>query len=301
MTECAFHSLTLHFRAVMTATAGNLGRESAFSNDILQFLFDLSEIVIRPYLYCLTGLGSPFLPITPELRNPGLLRFRKIVITPLYCVGLTICVIPALCAFCVRNVLHHHRRPYCLSLRSSPKALDISSSNSAFTVATTNLCLMPEVMSRYNNLSRSLQRAQQIGERIVIDQMHYTGMMEKFQEQSTNFQKSGYAALHSPDVKFDILGHFPYVDFLCIQEAFDRDYTKKLISEIHKVYPFVVYDVGYSGPKRNLCGINSGLMVASRYKILDVRFRPFSRKCGWCRITGKGLLMLKVSLLFIFM
>lgn len=293
-----------------TSKPFNMSRSSAFSCGVLQFLFNAAEFLIRPYLLCLTALGRPFLPVTPELQNPWRLRFQKILGVPLLCIFLAICFVPMLCGFCLRNILHNVRRPYCLSVKVPLNSSNTSTSKSVFTVATANLCLLPELMARYNNLNRTWQRAKEIGQRIVIDQTYYTGMMEKklkqsgkhikksdksrCQTMSKEHQSKGDNSDSSVDLNIDIITHFPRTDFLCLQETFDRDYTKGLISEIHKVYPYIVYDVGYCGARRNLYGLNSGLMFASQYQILDVRFEPFSKKCGFCRITGKGLLMVKV-------
>lgn len=299
----------------------NCWQESSFSYGILQLLFSLSEFLIHPYIYCLTGLGSPFLPVTPELQHPWKLRLKKIFIVPLYAVLMAIFFLPMLIGFCLKNILHHYKRPYCLVLKKAPK--NYVPSGSRYTIATANLCLLPELMSRYNNLKNTAQRACQIGERIVIDQMHYTGMMETVLQNSFHLQNGGMMdrngnqnrvrtrnmtrqAMNSPylmqngpqiarEIKIDVLSHFTQTNFLFLQETFDRQCTRRLIAELEKVYPYIVHDVGLSGPKRNLYGLNSGLMFASKHEILDIQFQPFSKKCGFCKITGKGLLMAKVK------
>ena len=317
-----FHNLYFQVAQNMTTKAFKLNQESAFSFVILQYLFNASEFLIRPYLLCLTGFGRPFLLVTPELQYPWKHRLYKIFIVPLFCLSLAICFIPMCIGFCLRNVLHNFRRPYCLVTKTPMLRGSLSNAKRTYTVATANLCLLPELMARYNNLHKTWQRAKHIGERIVIDQMHYTSMMETFQSCSKKVSLSQHSShtnqngkldadqkcsnkeklkqirfeMNSspPKLRFDIVSHFPYVDFLCLQETFDRDYSKHLIKEVQKIYPHIVHDVGCCGASKNLYGLNSGLMFASRYEILDVRFMPFSKKCGFCRITGKGLLMAKV-------
>lgn len=286
---------------------------SAFPSQFLQYLFNAAEFIIRPYMWCLTGAVGPFLPTTVERRYPYKLAVRRVLFAPLYTVAAVLFLPVILFAFFIKNMLHQFRRPFCLSVK---KARVISPMKSEYSVATANLCLMPEILSKFNNLDNTSKRAIKIGERIIIDQTFYTGMMasllsssehtvngvinqnEENQEpgSSVNQHHGEKQTLDKPlDMKVDVIAHFPQTDFLCLQETFDRDFSKLLVAELHKVYPWIVYDVGYHSPRLNYCGLNSGLMLASRYEILDVRFNPFTKRCGFCTIVGKGLLMVKVS------
>ncbi|KAJ8302707.1 hypothetical protein KUTeg_019103, partial [Tegillarca granosa] len=120
-------------------------------------------------------------------------------------------------------------------------------------------------------------RSKSIGERIIIDQFHYPVMQDK-------------------EKKSRVVTHFPTVDFLCLQETWDRDYSKVLIAELHKIYPWILYDVGVTSVKSNYYMLNSGLMIASRYPILDADFKYYEHSCKLCVYSGKGLLMMKVKL-----
>lgn len=283
---------------------------SAFPNPVLQWLFNAVEFIFRPFIYCLTGAVGPFLPTTVESKHPYYLATKRILFTPIYAVAVILFLLPILLAFLVRNVLHQFRRPFCLSVQSKDNS---AQPQLTYCVATANLCLMTEIFSKFNNLDNTAERAQHIGERIVIDQMHYTGVMNSLlnnskhnvhnvtishamQEQRPRSNYGEKSTDSKSDMKVDIITHFPRVDFLCLQETFDRDFSKILIAELHKVYPWIVFDVGYHSPRLNYCGLNSGLMFASRYEILDIRFNPFSKRCGFCTIVGKGLLMVKVCL-----
>ena len=254
---------------------------------------------------CLTGAAGPFLPTKKELKNPGYL---------VYAAGALVLLLPVIIAFLLRNILHQFRRPFCLSVRRDRA---VAKPKSTYSVATSNLCLMPELFSKFNNLDKTAERAVKVGERIVVDQMYYTEMMETFLKSSEHTIKNGGINSHAQtgvqtrsmdklgvqnssqnkdsDVKVDVIAHFPQLDFLCLQETFDRDFSKLLVSELHKVYPWIVFDVGYNSPRLNYCGLNSGLMFASRYEILEIKFKSFSSRCGFCTIVNKGLLMVKVS------
>lgn len=141
-----------------------------------------------------------------------------------------------------------------------------------------NICLLPEFLSRFNNLSHTSQRAERVGQRIIADQV-----------QSQIKPKA-------PSSRENILTNFPEMDFICIQEAWHRDYSRTLVNELHKRYPWIIYDVGNSNLYNNYFIFNSGLMFVSKYEILDACFKTYSHSCKQCLFSGKGLLMVKVLL-----
>ncbi|XP_052231861.1 sphingomyelin phosphodiesterase 3-like isoform X3 [Dreissena polymorpha] len=279
----------------------------------LQILFDLTSYVLWPFMVCLNQAVGPFLPVTPEKTQHHIILIKRALLMPIFIALILLFCIPYLVAFILRNILHQFRRPFCI-LKSSMCSITGFEEKSTFSVATSNLCLLPEFMARFNNLNNTAQRANAIGERIYADQVHYASMVSKLLHKSSSekickvknrfHSKSGYETRNVPKSipvtnqkpKVDIITHFPANDFLCVQEAFERDYTKMLVSQLQKIYPFIVYDVGYCSPMVNFCGLSSGLMVASRYEIAAIKFKPYSAKCGFCSIVGKGLLMMKVIL-----
>ncbi|XP_052816477.1 sphingomyelin phosphodiesterase 5-like isoform X1 [Mya arenaria] len=273
-----------------------------FISPVLQFLFSLTWYVLLPFRICLNEAAGPFLPVTPERSRPVLLWIRRLVFMPVLVSFLGLYSIPAIFAFIVRNILHQFRRPFC-EIKTVNCNVQAEVPKQSFSVVTSNLCLMPEILSKFNNLNKTAWRAKTIGERVYTDQVHYKDMMEKCLKNCNcvntyDCTNKGTAVkqLDETHLKVDIITHFPETDFLCLQEVFDRDYMNILIKELRKVYPYIVYDVGYSCPKRNYCGLNSGLTVASKYEIEAVSFKPYTTKCGFCAIVGKGLLMLKVIL-----
>ncbi|KAL4234905.1 Sphingomyelin phosphodiesterase 3 [Mactra antiquata] len=276
----------------------------AFANPVAQLMFNTVESILRPYIKVITYAFGPYLPTTSELNHPFNYKFQKWIVSPLSFVLIFILMIPMFAVFVLRNLLHQFRRPYCLSVSQDAVA---KQSSSFYTVATGNLCLMPEIMSKFNNLDNTAVRGKTIGERIVVDQRHYTGLTEKQMAKKNGGLFSGCLATSNictkvkessknMDFRADIITHFPAVDFLCLQETFDRDVAKILLKELHKVYPWILYDVGYNSPRLNYCGLNSGLMFASKYKILDAQFKPYTKSCGFCSTVSKGLLMVKVFL-----
>lgn len=72
-------------------------------------------------------------------------------------------------------------------------------------------------------------------------------------------------------------------DFICLQEIFDKtciDIIKKAMSSYN-----IIYDT--KGPKS---AINSGLMILSKYPLVDYGFHEFKSKCGEDRLSCKGFI-----------
>ncbi|XP_068579941.1 sphingomyelin phosphodiesterase 3 [Cebidichthys violaceus] len=113
------------------------------------------------------------------------------------------------------------------------------------------------------------------------------------------FKRPGRKRRHG-DETFDheISAFFPAnLDFLALQEVFDHGSTTRLRCQLHRYFPYVLSDVGRYGWK-GCCSrfkfLNSGLMLASRYPILDARFDCFPNGRGEDALAAKGALFAKV-------
>ncbi|XP_033978064.1 sphingomyelin phosphodiesterase 3 [Trematomus bernacchii] len=102
------------------------------------------------------------------------------------------------------------------------------------------------------------------------------------------------------DETFDheISAFFPAnLDFMALQEVFDHGSTTKLRRQLHRYFPYVLSDVGRYGWK-GCCSrfkfLNSGLMLASRYPILDARFECYPNGRAEDALAAKGALFAKV-------
>ncbi|XP_007938592.1 sphingomyelin phosphodiesterase 3 [Orycteropus afer afer] len=112
-----------------------------------------------------------------------------------------------------------------------------------------------------------------------------------------------------PDEAFDheISAFFPAnLDFLCLQEVFDKRAAAKLKDQLHGYFEYILYDVGVYGCRgccscRNCCGccsfkiLNSGLFFASRYPIMDAAYHCYPNGRGEDALASKGALFLKVQ------
>ncbi|XP_045892259.1 sphingomyelin phosphodiesterase 3 isoform X2 [Micropterus dolomieu] len=113
------------------------------------------------------------------------------------------------------------------------------------------------------------------------------------------FKRPGRKRRHG-DETFDheISAFFPAnLDFLALQEVFDHGATTRLRRQLHRYFPFVLSDVGRYGWK-GCCSmfkfLNSGLMLASRYPILDARYECYPNGKGEDALAAKGALFAKV-------
>uniref|UniRef100_UPI0037E89B49 sphingomyelin phosphodiesterase 3 n=1 Tax=Semicossyphus pulcher TaxID=241346 RepID=UPI0037E89B49 len=113
------------------------------------------------------------------------------------------------------------------------------------------------------------------------------------------FKRPGRKRRHG-DESFDheISAFFPAnLDFLALQEVFDHGSVTRLRRQLHRYFPYVLSDVGRYGWK-GCCSrfkfLNSGLMLASRYPILDARYECYPNGRGEDALAAKGVLFAKV-------
>lgn len=296
--------------------------KTAFPISLLQYLFYTSEVALYPVVWTVNQLTSPFLISTKEDHWDWEIIIKKIVYPPLIILFLSVFGIPAIFGVILRCLLHLFRRPYVLSVEKSFHPPSINERRASisvgrlhpdgrrnsllskglsktFTVSSANLCLLPELLSRINNLPNTDHRSWKIGERIVIDQFFFQNSMNSIRSFSPVSRKNSSTSQSERTVVepgHNILTHFPKLDFLCLQETWDRDYSHKLMSELHKVFPWIMYDVGKTNLLTNRFMLNSGLMLASKYEILDADFHPYTESFSQCLYSSKGLLMTKVLL-----
>lgn len=103
-----------------------------------------------------------------------------------------------------------------------------------------------------------------------------------------------------PDEVFDheISAFFPAnLDFLCLQEVFDKRAASTLKNQLHGYFEYILYDVGVYGCQGCCCYkcLNSGLFFASRYPIMDVAYHCYPNGKGFDSLASKGALFLKVG------
>ncbi|KAK6186481.1 hypothetical protein SNE40_008511 [Patella caerulea] len=267
-----------------------------FPSPLLAWLFQFSVILFKPFWSCLSALVSICIATTFERRRVWKLFFkRSLLISPL--LALCLLFLPfAIVGFIIRCILYIYRNPYRLSIKHTSFNVQSCKKINEYGVATLNFCLLPEFLSRLNNLSDTHSRAKEIGKRIILDQMFYGQRNDVNDNEEIQLSLRHYINNNPPAVMTGITVHFPNLEFLCIQEVWQSNYSDLLVEELHKIYPYVIRDVGKYGHGSNYFLLNSGLMFASKYEILDVDFKYFGTSCNQCVYAGKGLLMIKVLL-----
>ncbi len=74
-------------------------------------------------------------------------------------------------------------------------------------------------------------------------------------------------------------------DIVCFQEVFTQNATQILTEGLHTFYPHTIHNVG-----KNIMGINSGLMIFSKYPFEHIEFEPFEARYGKNSFSQKGVL-----------
>ena len=151
---------------------------------------------------------------------------------------------------------------------STPKKLG---NGTEFTVLTGNVCLMPECLSRVNNLPNTLTRAEGIARRL--------------------------AAPGVRELKNDIETELPEPDVICLQEVFNEPAWTILNNTLKSKFENILFDahqVWLSPMHFTAC--NSGLWIASKYEILRSEFYPYHDAYLEDALCCKGLLLVELDL-----
>ncbi|XP_071449888.1 sphingomyelin phosphodiesterase 5-like [Hetaerina americana] len=153
-----------------------------------------------------------------------------------------------------------------------------------FTFATANVLLGPDFLNKLNHNTSGYFRCREISQRIISHNGKY------FRNMSHTTEVGGRRNF--------IFSEFPSVDFLCLQEVWERVHASVLIKNLSKEYGYFIYDVGEYNFKSNLYLLGSGLMFASKNPILEAEFKPFSFKTNHAKFTSLGVLCIKVLLYY---
>ena len=203
-----------------------------------------------------------------------------------------------------RKVLRHQNyQTSCTKTRLTKD--ELNAANKTFEILSINVCLLPDALSRENNLFQTDTRLKSIGNLLNKTEPNthclsssLTDYYAKLPLISTRNRVSNQNENYANKLNVQIVDNFfenTNVDFLCMQEVWTIDYANKLKRLLHKKYPFIVYDAGEKNFGSNkYMGFESGLLTASAYPFLAVDFKQYTNKCGLCQFTSKGLLMTKV-------
>ena len=186
------------------------------------------------------------------------------------------------------------------------QAISESVNHRHFEVLSANVCLLPDSLSKDNNLGHTEDRIESIGNLLNQSEPN-TFCIRKFPGQENDQAIFNLKPTNDPTLRNNADGMAVKVidDFLestdpafvCLQEVWSIDTALRLNELLHKKYSFIVFDAGTKTFALNkYIGFESGLLIASKYPILDASFNQFTKKSGLCTFTSKGVLVVKVLL-----
>ncbi|KAL1767609.1 sphingomyelin phosphodiesterase 5 [Sigmodon hispidus] len=265
-------------------------RPSPFPHPVLQALYGLSCMLLFPAYWSLDQLLGCWAP-RAQSSSLGWLKILAgsgLALLSLMVVGLPL----ALFGLVLWLPLQLWRRPFCYQPPPAcwvwpqpwhPPAERVR----CFVFLTANLCLLPDGLARFSNLSHCQQRAEAIGAALLgsLRTSHYgsTGCSQPL-----------------PRVPGGVLSAtIPMgLDFVCLQEVFDLRAARRLVRVLVPNLGPVLYDVGTFGlvPGPYFKVLGSGLLLASRYPLLRATFRCFPNARREDALASKGLLSVQAQL-----
>ncbi|XP_038199231.1 sphingomyelin phosphodiesterase 5-like [Arvicola amphibius] len=265
-------------------------RPSPFPHPVLQALYGLSRKLLFPAYWSLDQLLGCWAPMAGS-RSMGwfkVLAGSGAALLLLMVVGLPL----ALFGLVLWLPLQVWRRPFCYqpppACRVWPQPWHPPAERvRCFVFFTANLCLLPDGLARFSNLSHSQQRAEAIGAVLLgsLQTSHYgaTGCSQPL------------PAVPGGELRATIPAG---LDFVCLQEVFDLRAARRLVRVLAPNLGPVLYDVGTFGlvPGPYIKILGSGLLLASRYPLLRATFRCFPNARREDAMASKGLLSAQAQL-----
>lgn len=250
------------------------------TSQVARFIDLLSFILTYPWITIASLTVATYLNLKPDQRSLKTKILHYLVYGPVLAMLCLIFVPFAILGFCLWVFICIGFRSHRYSLVSFDKNTKIETQN-CFSFGTMNVLMGQELLSKLNNCSFVYERLKKIAAQIVK------------QEDYALFNCRNVDHLSKDEV---VLSSFPKMDFICLQEVTDRFFALALISMLRKHYSHFVFDVGDHALKTNMYLMTSGLMVASKFPIIDIEFRPFSTKKGWQRAVSFGVVICKIDL-----
>jgi hypothetical protein len=201
---------------------------------------------MNPWLTVCSRFVSCYISTTLEKRYPQIKLVDYFIFGPLYAV-LIMLMLPVgvlgiviwllLCA-----VTDQEKYTYVDVDENTPDNVEDGLKNlGTYTLATANVLLAPEAIARLNNNKCSYARASKIAKQIL----NHTG-------------KPLCNLMANDDIEMNtkhnsILAEFPCLDFLCLQEVWERSYALVLIEHLKEEFSYFLYDIGDYSFRKNFC------------------------------------------------
>ena len=250
------------------------------SSQLARFIDLLSFILTYPWITIASLTMATYLTLKPDQRSLKTKILNYFVYGPLLATLCFILIPFAILGYCLWVFI-------CVLFESNNYALvsfckpDEIQTQNCFSFGTMNVLLGQEILSKLNNCSFVYDRLKKIAAQIVKQGDSVLFNMENVDQMLK---------------KNSVLSRFPKMDFICFQEVTDRFFALALVSMLRKHYAHFLFDIGENTLKTNMYLANSGLMIASKYPIVKVKFHPFTKKKGWQRAVSFGIVICKLDL-----
>ncbi|XP_046400495.1 sphingomyelin phosphodiesterase 5-like [Ischnura elegans] len=271
-------------------------RSQRYSNSYLKVLDTIAYALLFPWVTAVSLFLACYISNIIEKLYPQKKLIQYFVLGPFFaaltCLLLPMGVLGALIWIWLCTFTEKEAYSYCIAeeyewsegrKRSSSKCMDdVKDNGHIFTFASANVLLGPDFLNKLNHNTSGFKRCGKIGEKLTNHNGKYLSnlMVEKKEVGRRDF----------------IFTEFPSVDFLCLQEVWERFHASVLLNHLSSQYGYFIYDVGEYSFKSNLCLLGSGLMFASKMPILEAEFKPFSFRTNHAKFTSLGVLCVKVLL-----
>lgn len=217
-----------------------------YCNFVAKWLDEISFLLMSPWLTIFSHFLSCYISTIFEKQHPQRKLIDYFMFGPFFAV-LLLLVLPfgvsgiiiwiVLCA-----VTDQEKYTY-LCVREHSIANDKNSelNSGTYTFASINVLLAPEAIARLNNNKYSYARTSKIAERIL----NHKG------KQLCNLISQDHFEMQS---KYNsVLAEFPCLDFLCLQEVWERAYALVLIEHLKNEFSYFLYDIGDYSFSNNFC------------------------------------------------
>ncbi|XP_075043641.1 sphingomyelin phosphodiesterase 5-like [Mixophyes fleayi] len=281
--------------------------ESPFRCRFLHTLFSLSCVLLFPSYWFIDRLLSCVVLTSVERSRGPARRVLSLVLGVPFFILLFLLSLPlGVIGFVFWSLLHRGRRPFCYQrhLQTHDLPEKTLSHGCSFIFISANLCLLPDGLARFSNLSHTQCRTSVISKILSLPTESVQTSEDSLPICSTEdvlpmvetLDKEEMVKHGEGDVPFEVSLVFPKnADFLCLQEVFDGRASRKLRSCLAPSFPHILYDVGPTGPHSGgFKFFNSGLFLASRHLFVNAKYYYYPNACGEDALAAKGLLCVKV-------
>ena len=225
-----YSTFLLNFFRLNTMTIRTKRRYSSFLFEFLEFVGWHCTV---PWKCAFDHFVSCFIPVTAELKKPWTLFLTFLIYLPIYAAASFLSFPLAVVGFCMMIPIRSQRLPYLYSY-VDPEQTMCSKAKKRYCIGTANLCLLPDYMSRINNLHNTYRRTTQISEKILQDQFaarcnNSQGGISLTSEMQNDVKPSAFQSnphIASPETHVEgvtkdfnahVLEKFPQMDFLLLQ------------------------------------------------------------------------------------